>query len=292
MSYSTESLEAFMQAANLGTFSAAARKLGKSQSTISEAIARLEIDLGVELFDRSAKLPVLTEAGRALLQRAEDVLSASERLRQAADLLNAGVESRLTLVISDAYDSPEFQARLHVLGERYPELEFECVFAEYSDALNLVRTGRAALGILPSEPDYPPEIGHVTLAEQAEFAVFVAKEHALASLRPLNRETLGGYRALRLNTLDDLPQRGLDTLSRQRSWSAPSYLILMELASEGFGWAILPRWLVRTYAAHLLVELQVPGWPRHYPLDLVWSKQRSLGPAGAWLREALIAEQG
>ncbi|MFJ4376085.1 LysR family transcriptional regulator [Pseudomonas japonica] len=287
MSFSPDSLEAFVQAASLGTFSAAARRLGKSQSTISEAIARLEIDLGVELFDRSAKLPVLTDAGHSLLQRADDVLSASERLRQAAGLLTAGVESRLTLVISDAYDSPDFQTHMVSLGERYPELEFECVFAEYTDALNLVRTGRAALGIVPSEPDYPPEIGHVTLSEQAEFALFAAHDHALAKAGPLTREVLAGYRALRLNTLDDSPQRGLFQLARQRSWSAPSYLILMELATQGFGWAILPRWMVRTYAAQMLVELDMPGWPRRYPLDLVWSKQRSLGPAGAWLKEAL-----
>ncbi len=46
MQYSPESLQAFAEAACLGSFSAAARKLGKSQSTVSEAIARLEIDLG------------------------------------------------------------------------------------------------------------------------------------------------------------------------------------------------------------------------------------------------------
>ncbi|WP_371350738.1 LysR family transcriptional regulator, partial [Salmonella sp. M265] len=49
MHLSPESLEAFVQAVSLGSFSAAARKLGKSQSTVSEAIARLEIDLGLEL---------------------------------------------------------------------------------------------------------------------------------------------------------------------------------------------------------------------------------------------------
>ncbi|RML81873.1 Transcriptional regulator, LysR family, partial [Pseudomonas syringae pv. maculicola] len=49
--------------------SAAARRLGKSQSTVSEAISRLEIDLGLALFDRSSKQPVLTDAGRVMLGR-------------------------------------------------------------------------------------------------------------------------------------------------------------------------------------------------------------------------------
>ena len=82
MSYSPEALEAFAQIAELGSFSAAARRLGKSQSTISEAIARLEIDLGLELFDRSSRQPVLTEAGKVMLGRVDDVLCAADRLRR------------------------------------------------------------------------------------------------------------------------------------------------------------------------------------------------------------------
>jgi DNA-binding transcriptional LysR family regulator len=84
MSYSSESLIAFVQAAKLGALSAAARKLGRSQSTISAAIARLEIDLGLELFDRSSKRPQLTAAGHTLPQRAEELVSANDRFRQVA----------------------------------------------------------------------------------------------------------------------------------------------------------------------------------------------------------------
>jgi DNA-binding transcriptional LysR family regulator len=64
MQYSPEAMEAFAAAAALGSFSAAARQLHKSQSTISAAIANLEADLDLTLFDRSNRLPVLTAAGR------------------------------------------------------------------------------------------------------------------------------------------------------------------------------------------------------------------------------------
>jgi DNA-binding transcriptional LysR family regulator len=47
--------------------SAAARRLRKSQSTISTSIANLEADLGFELFDRSARQPVLTVQGEQVL---------------------------------------------------------------------------------------------------------------------------------------------------------------------------------------------------------------------------------
>jgi DNA-binding transcriptional LysR family regulator len=95
MSYSPEALEAFAQTVASGSFSAAARRLGKSQSTVSESISRLEIDLGLELFDRSSKHPVLTEAGRAMLGRIEDVLAASDKLRRAAGRLAEGMDPLL-----------------------------------------------------------------------------------------------------------------------------------------------------------------------------------------------------
>ncbi len=293
MSYSPEALEAFAQTVATGSFSAAARRLGKSQSTVSEAISRLEIDLGLELFDRSSKHPVLTEAGRAMLGRIEDVLTASDKLRRAAGRLAEGVEARLTLVLSDANQFADFEARMAELDERFPELELECVFAEHGDAISLIQSGRACLGLLSAQASYPPEIGFATIAERADFGVFVAHKHPLAQLPKVDYLQLAAWRALRLNTLvdqsvptDDLP------ISGHRPWSAPNYLLLMDMAGFGFGWAALPRWLVSNYTQGKLKELHVPGWPRSSAVDVIWSRQRGLGPAGAWLLETFTGHRG
>lgn len=289
MSYSPESLIAFVQAASLGSFSAAARKLGKSQSTVSEAIARLEIDLGLTLFDRGARQPQLTAAGHVLLQRAEEVVAANDRLRQIAGALTMGVESSLTIVISDAYQSANTKSWLYGLGDRFPELEVQCVFAEHDDAIGLVRSGCASIGIIPSEQHYPPEIGHHTLADLTEFAIFVGESHALAGMPEVDQGALSAYRSLRLNTLyGSAAQWDWMREARRQCWSAPTYLILLDLAVIGFGWAVLPRWLVESHGEGRLVELKVAGWPRTYPLDIVWSRQHGLGPAATWLRETLM----
>ena len=92
MRHSLESLATFAQVAAEGTFSAAARKLGKSQSTVSETIANLEVDLNVTLFDRSQRQPALTEAGQVLLTQALQVLAANDRLNRSASQLSAGLE--------------------------------------------------------------------------------------------------------------------------------------------------------------------------------------------------------
>ncbi|QLF92563.1 LysR family transcriptional regulator [Pseudomonas sp. ABC1] len=290
MSFSSEALQAFTHAANSGSFSAAGRRLEKSQSTISEAISRLEIDLGVELFVRGARQLQLTEAGRSLLPHAEEVLAAGDRLSRHAAQLSAGLETRLTLVLSDAYQPAQYEARLRELDERYPDLEFECVIGEHSDVLDLVSQGRAQLGLLATQGSYPPDIARASLALSADFGLFVAHDHSLARQARITQQDLESWRVLRLSSVvasetpsDDLPG------SATRCWSAPDYLLLLEMAAQGFGWAALPRQLVAGYAKGQLAELAVAGWPKHVPVDVVWSRRSPLGPAASWLLDRLLA---
>jgi len=289
MNLSPESLQAFAQAANCGSLSAAARRLGKSQSTISEAVARLEIDLGVELFLRGPRRLVLTEAGTSLLAHAEEVLAAADRLARHAAQLAGGQEPRLTLALSDVYQPKQYEARLLELDQRYPDLEFECLIAEHADVLDLVSQNRAHLGLLAAQPDYPPNIAHASVASSAEFGLFVACDHPLATLQRVTPEDLARWRVLRLSSVaasecpsDDLPGSG------GRCWSAPDYLLLLEMAAMGFGWSALPRQLVTSHGAGKLSELPVNGWPKRVPVDVVWSRQHELGPVAAWLLGRLL----
>ncbi len=289
MNISPEALQAFAQAANCGSLSAAARRLGKSQSTISEAVARLEVDLGVELFQRGPRRLALTEAGASLLAHANEVLAASDRLARHAAQLADGQEARLTLALSDAYQPKQYQARLVELDQRYPDLEFECLIAEHADVLDLVSQNRAQLGLLAAQPDYPPNIAHASVASSAEFGLFVASSHPLAALAQVTTEDLAHWRVLRLSSVaasetpsDDLPGSG------GRCWSAPDYLLLLEMAALGFGWSALPRQLVAAHGAGQLQELPINGWPKRVPVDVVWSRQHTLGPVAAWLLARLL----
>src|SRR5258708_39546894 len=57
----------FIAAVDEGSFSAAGRRLGRAQSVVSQTLANMDGQLGGQLFDRSGRIPVLTESGRALL---------------------------------------------------------------------------------------------------------------------------------------------------------------------------------------------------------------------------------
>ncbi|MDO9358940.1 MAG: LysR family transcriptional regulator [Polaromonas sp.] len=289
MRHSPEALTAFAEAATLGSFSAAARKLGKSQSTVSSAIANLEIDLGLSLFDRSSRKPALTEHGRVVLGKVQEILAASDRLDLSASQLGGGLEARLSVVWSDTYQSDRFEETLQAFEQRFPDLEFECLIAEHGDLVSLVQSGRAHIGVVGAQGIYPPDIGFATIAQQSEITLFVATGHALAGLRDITPEVLAQHRELRLATYLG---GGPVMPAARRSWSAPSYLMLMEMAVLGFGWAAIPRWMVTRFATGKLQELDARGWPQRVPVDAVWSRQRPLGRAGTWLLQEMLAAPG
>ncbi|CNK42860.1 LysR family transcriptional regulator [Yersinia aldovae] len=283
MHYSPEALVAFVESAALGSFSAAARKLRKSQSTISTAIANLEADLGLTLFDRQARQPVLTDNGRRVLAHVQEILAASERLDNLSIRLAGQVETRLTFVLSDTYQPTHHESLLRRFEQRYPDIEFECLIAEDNDVIDLLQLRRANIGVVEVQHHYPPDIAASRLPAQTEMAIFVLRHHPLTNLPRVHAEQLATTRQLCLNTYN----RTERNQSRGLIWSAPSYLMLLEMAEQGFGWAILPRWLVEQFGHQKLVALPVSDWPRMISIDAVWSKKSPPGPAGYWLLDQL-----
>jgi len=281
---SQEVLLAFVQAATQGSFSAAARKLGRSQSTISAAVASLEIDLDLVLFDRSSRKPTLTPAGHVMLQRAEAILAATNRMEMSARQLAQGVEPKLTVAISDTYQSARFEAALVGFEQRYPDLELECLIAECDDLIELVQRGRAHLAFAEMQDTYPPDLVTSTVAERTDLALFVKGDHVLTRVARVDQQVLEQHRELRLATIVN----PYDSRAKGRVWSAPSYLMLMEMAEMGFGWAALPRWLVARFGNGSLLELTVRGWPRPVYVDALWSRVYPPGPAGSWLLSKML----
>ncbi|MHC9057364.1 LysR family transcriptional regulator [Pantoea sp. y20] len=287
MKYSPESLEAFVQTVASGSFSAAARALSKSQSTISNAIANLEDDLGFTLFDRSGRNPVLTEHGQRAFAQVQQILAASQRLDELAVRLSQGVEPRLSLAISDFWQADHHENLLNRFEVRYPDIDFECMIAEDADALDLIQAGRVHLGVVRAQPQLPPDLAVARLQVGAQMAIYLHQDHALSQAQQVSEGHLGELRHLRLNTW----VQNRDPLPAGRVWSAPSYLLLLEMAEQGFGWSILPRWLVEQFGHQVLKELPVPGWPQHIAVDVVWSRRNPPGPAGRWMIDQLCAQQ-
>lgn len=286
MNYSPESLEAFVQAVETGSFSAAARKLKKSQSTISSAIANLEADLGVTLFDRQSRQPVLTDQGKHILPYIQSIMAASERLNEVSVRLAGNVEPRLSFVLSDVWQTSHHESILQRFSQRFPDIEFECLIAEDEDVIDLIQIGRAHVGVLRVQPRYPVDVTVARLQVGAEMAIYIHRQHELARLPAVEMDTLQTVRQLSLSTFTD-PTRNK---SGGPTWSSPSLLMLLEMAEQGFGWGILPRWLVEQFGHDVLRELPVAGWPQRIDVDVLWSNKTPPGPAGRWMIDQLRAQ--
>ena len=112
MNLSFEQLEAFVAAAEQGSFSAAGRALRKAQSAVSTQVANLEEDLGVALFSRAGRNPVLTAAGEILAVHARRTLLDAERAlgeaRREHDVLS---HSQMRKEIVALEDHSHFEAQ-------------------------------------------------------------------------------------------------------------------------------------------------------------------------------------
>ncbi|MGL6046779.1 MAG: LysR family transcriptional regulator [Vogesella sp.] len=283
MSISNDALATLVMVAEQGSFSAAARALGKRQSTISECVANLEIDLGVSLFERSGRQPQLTAAGLRLLPLARQALAAQDQLWLQARALVAGTEPRLSLVLSDTFHTGSLEAALQAFATQFPHTELECLVGEQEDVLALVREGRAQLGLLCGLASPDALLASQRLPQSASTSLYVAPQHMLATQPPQDEAQLQLHRQLRLNPFGDTTAAG----SAGPCWYAPSYLLLLEMTQLGFGWAELPDWLVARYAPEL-VPLLLPGWPQQRSLHAVWQRAQPPGPATAWMLQHFL----
>ena len=288
MRYSPEALTAFVEAVACGSFSAAARRLRKSQSTISTAISNLEADLGVALFDRATRHPTLTPQGEQVLSYVKAILAASNRLDELAISLSDETEARLTFVLSDTLHPDVLEDLLQQFDRRFPHTEFECLIVEDEDVIDLLQKERAQVGLIEARDSYPTEIGSTRLPLQTAMAIYVAPAHPLAAQGRVTWDELHSWRELRLSTF---LASSLEPAKGQ-VWSAPNYLLLLSMTVQGLGWCILPCALVDEFAGSgTLVALNIPGWPRAISVDLLWNKKAPPGKAGSWLRQHLQRQE-
>lgn len=287
MNYSPESLEAFLYVVESGSFSAAARKLKKSQSTISAAVANLEADLGVILFDRHSRHPTITDHGLRVLPYVKAIFAANERLDELSIRLTDNIEPQLSLVVSDLWETAHNESILQQFSVRYPDIEFECIIAEDEDVINSLQSGRSHIGVLRVQKSYPIDISTARLQVGTEMAIFIHQKHPLAKQEKVSLDALQDVRQLVLKTY----VRPDNVLPTGPVWSSPSLLMLLEMAEQGFGWGILPRWLVSQFGHQVLKELSVPGWPKLFEVDVAWSNKIPPGAAGRWLIDQLRARQ-
>ena len=292
MSLSLESLQLLVAAADSGSFSAAARRLGKAQSAVSTGIANLEIDLGLTLFDRSGRLPRLTAPGERMVAEARALLAQQGQLQALAAELAAGIEVRLTLAIDDDSLLPWLTPVLEQLAAAYPLLELELLFPMMEDLSDMLLTGRAQLAIGYQGLVTPAALTRFGLGRMA-MPLVVAPDHPLAQMAAPGLEDLRQHRQLMVTARQPGTERERFRLSTA-IWWVEGDLGVLELVKRGLGWATVPAFLLTEALAHgdvvCLPDEGLPPIPE-LSIELLWHSARPLGPTAQWLCRTLQAHR-
>lgn len=288
MSFSLEQLQAFVATVETGSFSAAARRLGKAQSVISTAVSNLEIDLGNSLFLRSGRYPRLTPAGERLLAEARVILERCEHFRGVAKSLGEGVESRLVLAVDELYPLEQLGALMDEFARRFPSVELELLFPLMEDVSRMVLEERVDLGIMWRQEILPSALNFHALG-WVPLKIVCAPEHELAR-QQVGWEELKRYRQLMVATRNDSEEKVRLRVAAD-VWWIESHWVIVELVQRNLGWAFVPEHVVagaldNGYLVSPALAFDDHDWP--VALELIWHKQRPLGKAAAWLKEAAI----
>lgn len=292
-----DQLRVLVAVAETGSFRSAAKRIRRVQSAVSHAIATLESQLGVVLFDRSGHRPELTSEGRALLADAKAILLRIDVMRARARGLGEGVELSVSLVVDTLFPVTALAHALREMRAAYPSVAVNLRAAPLGEPLAALRERRCTLAITVGEEFREPRIQLEALSS-VPFVAVVAAGHALAAgdngRGPIDPTVLAEHLQI---VLEDPTQqtagRDFGVLS-PGTWRVSGQDMKYALIREGLGWGRLPLWVVeRGIAQGHLKQLDVAALGRHGRVELeAYLAHRSdepLGPAARALRSGLLA---
>lgn len=289
-----DQMRIFVTVADSGSFRAGAGKLSRVQSAISHAIANMEAELGVTLFDRSGHRPVLTPEGRALLANVRDILLRVDAMRARARDLGEGLELELSLVVDTLFPIAVVGAALKEMRAVYPSVAIRLSVEPLGGPVNGLLERRYALGIIVGEELRDPRVVREALSSVPMVAV-VGAQHPLATRA--DRDTL--------STADladhlQIVQSDPSPLTEGRDFGVISPQTLRVTSQDtkqamivaGLGWGRLPLWqAVRDLAEGRLVRLATTALGRDSAVTmetyLAHRVDAPLGPAARAFGEAL-----
>jgi DNA-binding transcriptional LysR family regulator len=290
---SLDQLRTFIAVADEKSFSAAGRHLRRAQSVVSQTLANLEGQLGVKLFDRSARLPVLTDQGRALLAYARAVAGDVDVLKARAKNLAAGLEPELSVAVDVMFPTAPLTDAVAAFQREFDStlLNFE---VESSAVVEPVLDGRCVVGLAGSWSHVPPNITREPLLT-VNVPTIVSPQHPLATYRaPIPATVLSEYiQLIHMNPADVSPNRG-SAVRSTRVWRLSHLGTKLAFLRAGLGYGALPLHVIEADLANgALVQIRLEDAPSEglaIAMSAIYRTDSPPGPAGRWFMERLKQE--
>ena len=263
-------------------FTRAAEELHVAQSALSHQIRRLEAELGTELFERTSRRVVPTEAGAALAARARRVLAEIEGARGELDELRGLVRGRVAIGALLPAGGIEVTRLLARFSQAFPGIDVGLREGTAAEMLELVDTDQLDLAFSLIHGEVPERIEALKVSEEQVVVAYTpgtAPERRSVTAADLAEVPLATPRegsAITRATAEYFAAAGLaPDVSLE---SGDPYLIRC-LVSDGFGTAVLPESITRREGPK--VETRPFRPPLRLPVYLIRRRARHHSAAAA-----------
>ncbi|MEX3629467.1 MAG: LysR family transcriptional regulator [Burkholderia sp.] len=284
-----DQLRFFVMVVEAGSFSGAARRLNRAQSVVSYAVANLEAQLGIALFERGKRRPQLTPAGEVVFADARKLDMLMGQLQAKTAGLKEGVEAELPLAVDVMFPLPRLVEALQAFAETFPTVALNLTIEALGGVMKLVLDGHCTLGISGPVPNWPDAIDATSIGT-IELVTVASPQHPLAKRRqriPLSEAR--EHTQLVLTDRSQLTEGQSFGIYATRTWKVADLGAKHRLLLAGLGWGSMPMHLVEEDLRHgRLVPIRLSD--RHsirYGLSLIRRADRSSGPAARWFSDYL-----
>ncbi|AOW12430.1 LysR family transcriptional regulator [Hydrogenophaga crassostreae] len=263
-------LKAFLETAETGSLSAAARKLGLTQPTLSRQVAAIELRMGVTLFERVGKTMALTATGLDLLEHARAMGSAADALRLAATGRSEALGGVVSVSASDAVAAYLLPPLVQQLHEQEPGIAIEVIA---SNALSDLLRREADIAVRHVKPEQPELIARLIREAAANF--YAAESWIKTHGHPRTTEEaahlpfVGSDRSGRF--LAYLRQHGLPLSEASFSCYADHTVAHWALVRQGMGIGVMMDEIANQTPGMVRVLDEVP--PVQFPIWLVTHRE-------------------
>jgi DNA-binding transcriptional LysR family regulator len=293
---SLDQLRVFIAAADEGSFSAGGRRLRRAQSVVSQTLANLEAQLGVKLFDRSSRSPVLTSQGAALLAEARAVVSRMDVFKARAKGLSDGLEPELSVVVDVMFPLERLTGAVAAFQTKFPTTPLRLYVEALGAVLQPVMEGRCAFGVMGSLPTAPTPLLTRERLLLVKLLFVASPAHPLALLKdPIPARVLAQHRQLVLTDRSELSKGRELGVFAANTWRLADLGAKHAFLRAGLGWGGMPAHVVETdLASGSLMKIEPEDFPkatRVMAMSAVFRTDTPPGPAGRWLIERLKSKR-
>ena len=294
INWNARDLQVFLALAQTLSFRRTAEQVHMSQPAVSGLITRLEVALGVRLFDRTTRSVQLTDAGQVFVERADSLVRQGD---DAARAVRDVAELRVGKVVMAAL--PSLAATVVPLAfakfaTSYPDVQLQLIDCLSGPAFDLVRAGEVEFALTASNPAYA-DLDYLPLASDG-FVLLMPPGHFLAQSRqPLPWAEVAGLTHISMPLPASVRQYANAALLAHNVLFEPRYEVehlatINAMVVAGLGVAALPELaaVVAPAAGRIVRPLVLPDMLR--PIGMVKRRGRPLSTAASTMLELLTQE--